>query len=396
MKTLKSLRIKILLLAISILLSAIITPLTFATTSNPTTEKLLDFFSKNGIYYYNPDGLGNDCYAGLGSYDGTVSAGLSSLQAAFVDTYHDIAAQLGAEYGIPWEAVMAQGILESASGTSRFARERNNFFGIGAVDNNPDAAKYYSSPAEGWKGYFEFISNNPRYRQHGAFDHAGDPIGYIQAIKAAGYATDPNYVSKLAGIIKAVQNRAAEKGWASSGEIAENNGLLTGSSSSLSACPPTSAGNGDINATALALSWAERGHAIDDPIEAYRQALIAVDLNTYGDHYVQIGASCDAFVATVLRYSGADPNVPCCGANNMLNYFASHPALYEEITNTGNPANLQPGDIRASPGHVEIYVVDNAGNGRIASASHGDRTADHARGYYANSSMRIFRLRRAA
>ena len=112
-------------------------------------EKLLDYMDKNGTYYYNPRGFAESCLTGIGSYDGVASAGLSGLQSEFVDKYHEIAAQLGSQYGIPWEAVVAQGILESASGTSRYARERNNFFGIGAVDSNPDNAHSFSSEAEG-------------------------------------------------------------------------------------------------------------------------------------------------------------------------------------------------------------------------------------------------------
>ena len=108
---------------------------------------------------------------------------------------------------------------------------------------------------------------------------------------------------------------------------------------------------------------------------------------------MRIGASCDAFVATVLRFSGADPDVVCCGAANMLKYFATHPDLYEEIPNLDNSSNLQPGDIRVRPDHIELYVVDESGTGRIASASHGDRTADHARDFYANSEYRVFRFK---
>ncbi len=349
-------------------------------------EDFVDFLDRNGIFYYDPSGFTEDCYSGVGSFDGIVTAGLSALQAAFVDKFHDIAAQLGAQYGIPWEAVMAQGIIESASGTSRFAVERYNYFGLGAVDSNPSAAYTYSSPAEGWRGYFEFISNNPRYRKNGAFDYPNDPFGYIQALKRAGYATDPNYVSKISSMIKAIQNRSSEKSWKSSGE-------MTGSSGSVSAHLCEDEGNGDINSTALKLSWADRSHALDDPTALYKKALESVGLSTYGDQYVRIGASCDAFVATVLRYSGADPNVPCCGTTVMLNYFASHPEKYQEIPNIGNSSNLQSGDIRVKPGHIEIYVIDENGNGRIASASHGDRTADHGIGYYADSSYRIFRLR---
>ena len=325
----------------------------------------------------------NNCLPGVDSYDGIPTAGLSDLQAAFVDKYHSIAIALGNEYGIPWEAVMAQGILESAAGTSRYARERNNFFGINAVDSNPDNATYYSSPAEGWRGYFEFIKNNPRYAAAGAFNYPNDPYGYIQAIKNAGYATDPNYVAKVSVLIKAIQARAKEKGWKTNAD-----------GTNLKACPPTVEGNGDINATALALSWPDRSHSLDDPKSEYRAALNTVGLSSYSDPFVKIGASCDAFVATVLRYSGADPDVVCCGAANMLSYFTSHSDLYEEIPNIGNQSNLQPGDIRAKPSHVEIYVVTDSGSGRIASASHGDRTADHGIGYYYDSSFKIFRLKK--
>ena len=367
------------------------------------SESTLDFYERNNIYYYNPDGFAKGCYAGLGSYDGVTTAGLTDLQAAFIDTYHNIATELSAEYGIPWETVIAQGIIESASGTSNFARERNNFFGIGAFDSNPNAAKSYSSPQEGWKGYYENIAKTSTYRAHGAFNYPNDPYGYLVAIKAAGYATDPNYVQKVGEYIKAIENRAKEKGWALSSESASitsatNSSTLSSSSVSstslgLHSCSSSTYGNGDINKTALDLSWPDRSHGVREPKPEYTKALEQVGLSNYSEEWVRIGSSCDAFVATVLRFSSADPDVACCGAANMLNYFASHPELYEEIPNLDNSSNLQPGDIRARPSHVEMYVVDESGNGRIASASHADRTADHARDFYANSEYRVFRFK---
>lgn len=369
-------------LILSIILAATLT----TSSVGAISPSLLNYFGKNGIYYYNPDGYSNGCFVGLGSYDGIVSAGLSALQSEFVDKYHTIAIQLSSEYGIPWEAVVAQGILESASGTSRYARERNNFFGINAVDSNPDKATSFSTPQEGWKGYYEFIKNNSRYAAAGAFNYRNDPYGYIQAIKNAGYATDPNYVPKVSSLIKAIQNRASEKNWVIS--------LVASTYNFFHGCSSTTYGNGDLNSTALALSWPDRNHSITDAKAAYTSALSTVGLSNYGDKFVQIGASCDAFVATVLRFSGLDPNVRCCGAINMLNYFANS-SLYEEIPNLGNTSNLQAGDIRAKASHVEMYVIDENGNGKIASASYGDRTSDHAINYYSDSSYRIFRFKGA-
>ncbi len=382
-------RLKRILIAI-FTLALIIAPNASAFSfSKSLPDTVLDYMDKNGTYHYNPYGFADSCFPGLGSYDGVTTAGLTSLQSAFIDTYHDIATTLSAKHNIPWEAVMAQGILESASGTSHIAQDKNNFFGIGAVDSDPYNKAYsYNSPADGWEGYYRFIEENSRYKKAGAFNYAGDPYGYITAIKSAGYATDPYYVPKVSSYISAIVNRAKEKGWQTSSE--GNVAGTINTSFSLNSCGPNTYGNGDINATALALSWADRSHSLNDPKPEYSAALAQVGLTNYGDKYVQIGASCDAFVATVLRYSGADPNVPCCGAARMMHYFATS-GKYQEIPNIGNPSNLRPGDIRVKASHVEIYVQDGQAS-KIASASHGDRTADHGISYYSDGSYRIFRL----
>lgn len=228
------------------------------------SDTILDYMDKAGIYYYNPSGFANNCYPGLGSYDGVTTAGLSSLQAAFIDQYHDIATTLATEHNIPWEAVMAQGIIESASGTSHIAVDKNNFFGIGAIDSDPYNHAYsYSSATEGWEGYFNFIEQNSRYKNAGAFNHAGDPYGYISALKTAGYATDPNYVSKVSSYINAVKNRATEKGWSTSSDLAKTASSSAYVTASLHFCNSYTYGNGDINATALALSWSDRSHNLN-------------------------------------------------------------------------------------------------------------------------------------
>ena len=154
---------------------------------------------------------------------------------------------------------------------------------------------------------------------------------------------------------------------------------------------------GRIADTAIELAWPERGHDLNNPTEAYRNAINGFSrLANYGDSYVQIGASCDAFVATVLTLSGADPNAvnACCGATNLRAYFLSHPEVYEEITYDGTTNNLEPGDILSSTkadggryNHVAIYI----GNGKLADASHGSRTAEV--GNFYNDKWKIFRVK---
>jgi flagellum-specific peptidoglycan hydrolase FlgJ len=139
---------------------------------------------------------------------------------------HGIAQNLSVEFGIPWEAVMAQSIVESTAGTSYFATMRNNFFGLGAYDSNPDNAYYYDNLEAGWRGYFELIQQNYKtYGAKGVFtkEVMTDPYKYLEAIKAAGYATDPNYVAKVSNYIDYVVARSMQLGWLSSAELAESN-----------------------------------------------------------------------------------------------------------------------------------------------------------------------------
>lgn len=400
-----SLIFRITIVAVSIL---------YLTTSNVQSVLANDQASetlceKTGSCYFNPTGNDECTTIVVGSVSGEVSAGLSPQQAAFVDMYHDIAEQLSIAYGIPWETVMAQGIVESVAGTSNFAVQRNNFFGIGAFDNNPNNAYSYATPTEGWRGYYENIRKTSVYREHGVFQGATitDPYTYLRAIKEAGYATDPIYIETNSKIIAAIEERARQKGWKSSAELAqehpemlENAAKNAGGNGSDSEAPQltsnttcvTGGGNGDINQTALELSWPERGHdPWNDPKPEYAAALVETGVNKLGDSCSMNGNSCDAFVATVLRYSGVDPDAPCCGAARLLEYFRSHPEKYTEIRNTGSSSDLEPGDIRSRSSHVEIFIQRDDGSYGIASASHCDRTADHGIGYYSDTTYRIFR-----
>ena len=363
------------------------------------SSERINEFSQNNILFYDPDN-NTDCY-NTSSFNGSSSAGLTNLQASFVDTYHDIAEKLSVAYGIPWETVVAQGILESKAGTSNFAVNRNNFFGIGAFDSNPDNAFYYDSPQDGWNGYYENIKKTSVYRANGVFEGEAitNPYVYLERIKKAGYATDPNYINKVGTLIKAVENRAKENGWQSSAELAIaypemiNNAKenaegknIDETFESVSLCE-----NGDINKVAIDLSWPDNTHAPTDPKLEYRNALDETGVSKLGDSCSMGGYSCDAFLATVMRFSGADPNFYCCGAASQLNYLKINPDLYEEIPNLGNTSNLEPGDIRASNSHVEIVVKLDDGSFKIASASHCGRTADHHRDFYADSKYKIFR-----
>lgn len=92
--------------------------------------------------------------------------------------------------------IVAQKALESARGQSAFARNRNNYGGIGAYDSNPNNAFSYESPEAYLNAYFKLIEN--RYPK--AYEVRNNPKAYARELKRGGYASDPEYVNKLLGM----------------------------------------------------------------------------------------------------------------------------------------------------------------------------------------------------
>ena len=119
--------------------------------------------------------------------------------------------------------IIAQAILESASGTSELAVNAHNYFGLKYRKNRcPSACGFYykigfeqdsktgqyvssnmkwfkfSDMCNGVRGYFEFI-NVSNYRN---LKGVTNPETYLKNIKADGYATSINYVQNLMAVIK--------------------------------------------------------------------------------------------------------------------------------------------------------------------------------------------------
>ena len=115
--------------------------------------------------------------------------------------------------GVPASITLAQGILESAAGTSRLAVKANNHFGIkcGSLwkgrsvkaddDARNECFRSYGSAAESFRDHSDFL----RYRDRYAFLFELEPSdykGWAYGLKQAGYATDPAYPSKLISLIE--------------------------------------------------------------------------------------------------------------------------------------------------------------------------------------------------
>lgn len=133
---------------------------------------------------------------------------------AYIQKYHHVAGVEMDEYGIPASIKLAQGILESARGTSSLAEQNKNHFGIKCFsktckrghcsnfedDDHKDFFRIYRSAEQSYREHSIFLQK-PRYERLFRLDKK-DYKAWAHGLKACGYATDPNYAPKLISIIE--------------------------------------------------------------------------------------------------------------------------------------------------------------------------------------------------
>jgi flagellum-specific peptidoglycan hydrolase FlgJ len=134
----------------------------------------------------------------------------------YIEKYKEIAKKEMVDYGIPASITLGQGILESGAGTGPLSVQANNHFGIkchkewkgASVSYDDDAVgecfRKYSDPFESFKDHSIFLVTRERYANLFRLDVA-DYKGWAKGLKAAGYATDPAYPTKLIGLIERYQ-----------------------------------------------------------------------------------------------------------------------------------------------------------------------------------------------
>lgn len=133
----------------------------------------------------------------------------------YIDTYKDVAIQEMLRYKIPASITLAQGLLESAAGSSELATKANNHFGIkchgwqGRTAYHDDDAKQecfraYDNAIDSYEDHSKFLVGKQRYEK--LFQLAmTDYKGWAHGLKSAGYATSPTYAYHLIEIIEAYQ-----------------------------------------------------------------------------------------------------------------------------------------------------------------------------------------------
>lgn len=136
-------------------------------------------------------------------------------QLAYVKRFAAVAQTEMKKFGIPASVTLAQGLLESNVGESALATRNNNHFGIKCFsrncrrghcsnftdDSHKDFFRTYKSPWESYRAHSLMLYHNKRYKH--LFDlNSNDYKSWSYGLKKAGYATDPNYGEKIAGMIE--------------------------------------------------------------------------------------------------------------------------------------------------------------------------------------------------
>lgn len=139
---------------------------------------------------------------------------LTSSQQNFLSNVWPFAVQAGQQTGLSPSVIAAQAALESGWGKSA---PGNNFFGIKGSGQTQSTTEYvngtptkttqgfatFSSLKDSVQGFADFINGNQRYS---TVNDSSDPNKQADALASAGYATDPNYASKLKSIMDSFNN----------------------------------------------------------------------------------------------------------------------------------------------------------------------------------------------
>ena len=162
----------------------------------------------------------------------TSSTASDAAKTNFVQDLWPQAQEAGQLLGVDPRHLIAQAALETNWGRNvpqdSAGRCSNNLFGIKASDgwtgptvtgdtqefqggiptNTSAQFKAYATPAQSFKDYVALLRGNPRYSA--ALNTGGDVQAFATGLQRGGYATDPDYASKIAAVASAVAHKVSD------------------------------------------------------------------------------------------------------------------------------------------------------------------------------------------
>ncbi len=222
----------------------------------------------------------------------------------YIEKYKNIAIAHMEHYGIPASITMAQGILESNSGNSQLSRSSNNHFGIKCKknwtgekvyhddDEKGECFRKYPSVEASYRDHAEFLDKSPRYDSLFVYS-SSDYRSWARGLKAAGYATAPDYAERLVRIIE--ENKLYLLDREDGNKLyAEAHGATPAAGSEM----PATGGEDGVNPDAYRVTInAHRGYNV------YRTNNVCYILAKEGDRYEHIASLFAVSVKSLRRYN---------------------------------------------------------------------------------------------
>jgi flagellum-specific peptidoglycan hydrolase FlgJ/LysM repeat protein len=137
----------------------------------------------------------------------------ADLVKQYIRDFKEVAKDNMKRYGIPASITLSQGILESGAGRGTLCVKANNHFGIKCHtdwagesvyhddDSEQECFRKYDVAADSYSDHSLFLTTRGRYASLFKLPK-DDYIAWARGLKAAGYATDPQYPEKLIGLIE--------------------------------------------------------------------------------------------------------------------------------------------------------------------------------------------------
>jgi len=131
----------------------------------------------------------------------------------YIHKFHKMAIAEMHTYGIPASITLAQGILESGNGNSMLSVKSKNHFGIKCHkgwtgkkvyhddDEEQECFRKYKKVSDSYRDHSEFLKNRDRYADLFTYKIT-DYKAWATGLKKAGYATHPEYATKLISLIE--------------------------------------------------------------------------------------------------------------------------------------------------------------------------------------------------
>lgn len=136
----------------------------------------------------------------------------NTIYTRYIEEYKDLAIEQMNKHNIPASITLAQGLLESAAGTSVLAQKANNHFGIKCHsdwdgkyirqddDSKGERFRVYRSVKDSYEDHSLFLK---RSRYASLFElEVTDYKAWAHGLKRCGYATNPKYAHLLINLIE--------------------------------------------------------------------------------------------------------------------------------------------------------------------------------------------------